>query len=449
MTGMTHKPPDGRWQQGTVFAVAMLFLFMVINFADKAVLGLTAVPMMQDLGLSPSQFGFIGSAFFFLYAVSAVGVGFAANRMQTKWVLMGMVAIWSLAQFPIAWPGAGFGTVLAARIILGAAEGPANPVANHALYKFFPNEKRNFPASIVSQGTSVGVILGVPLLGWVITSVSWRAAYVVLGVVGLVWMLVWAMYGREGTETIGRPGQPDAGAVRVPYRRLFFNRTFLGVSLSGFGVYWGLALVIAWFPAYLQAGLGLPPRQVYSFAMLPWLLSPPVVMTASALAQRWMVRGVSSRAARGVLSALGMLAGGGLLLSLPLVGAPWARIAVISLGTTLPYIILTLGPAIVGEIAPVSQRGGALAVMTAIMTSAGVIAPWIMGFIIEGAATPAEGYVTGFVICGAIAIAAGVIALLMIHPEATIARLGATAMAGSAPTGRDNPAIATFADPGA
>ena len=56
--------------------VTLLFLFMLINFADKAVIGIAAVPIMQELQLSPRQFGLIGSSFFLLFSVSAIITGF-------------------------------------------------------------------------------------------------------------------------------------------------------------------------------------------------------------------------------------------------------------------------------------------------------------------------------------------------------------------------------------
>lgn len=258
-------------------------------------------------------------------------------------------------------------------------------------------------------------------MGWIITSISWQAAYVVLGVVGLVWAVIWAKFGREGTETTGGNKRPTAALGRVPYRKLFLNMTSVGIGLSEFGVYWGMVLVIAWFPAYLQIGLGLPPQQVYIFATVPWLLSPPIVMSASTISQRLMLRGVSSRRARGMLSAGCCLIGGALLLTLPMVETTWLKIAVISLGITLPYVILTLGPVTIGEIAPPSQRAAALSVNTAFVTSAGIFAPWVTGFIIERAATPAEGYLTGFMVCGAISILSGIVALLLIRPEDTLA----------------------------
>ena len=64
--------------------VATLFLFMAINFADKAVLGLVALPLMRDMQMTHAQFGLVGSAFFLLFALSGIGVGLVADRLNVK-----------------------------------------------------------------------------------------------------------------------------------------------------------------------------------------------------------------------------------------------------------------------------------------------------------------------------------------------------------------------------
>ena len=114
--------------------VALLFLFMLVNFADKAVIGIAAVPMMQELRLSPREFGLIGSSFFLLFSVSAIITGFIVNRVQTRWALLVMGLVWALTQFPMLGT-VGFATVVACRVALGAGEGPAYPVALHSAYK--------------------------------------------------------------------------------------------------------------------------------------------------------------------------------------------------------------------------------------------------------------------------------------------------------------------------
>src|SRR6516164_8893824 len=131
--------------------VGLLFLFMLINFADKAVIGIAAVPIMRDLQLSPRQFGLIGSSFFLLFSVSAIVTGFIVNRVQTRWALLAMGLVWALTQFPMLGT-VGFATLVACRVALGAGEGPAYPVALHSAYKWFPNELRTLPTAIVAQG---------------------------------------------------------------------------------------------------------------------------------------------------------------------------------------------------------------------------------------------------------------------------------------------------------
>jgi MFS transporter, ACS family, D-galactonate transporter len=78
----------GRW-----WSAASRHLGGMINFADKAVVGIAGVPIMQDLQLSPRQFGLVGSSFFLLYSVSTIITGFIVNRVATRWVLLVMALV--------------------------------------------------------------------------------------------------------------------------------------------------------------------------------------------------------------------------------------------------------------------------------------------------------------------------------------------------------------------
>src|SRR5258708_11050135 len=94
---MTAQPtPKGAWK-----ITFLLFLFMLVNFADKIVVGLAGVPIMTELKLQPEQFGLLGSAFFFLFSISAIVVGFIVNRVATRWVLLILAVACAVAQLPI------------------------------------------------------------------------------------------------------------------------------------------------------------------------------------------------------------------------------------------------------------------------------------------------------------------------------------------------------------
>jgi MFS family permease len=83
----------------------------------------------------------LGSAFFLLFSVSGVVVGFLANRVRTKALMLVMSVIWAAVLLPMT-VAANFAVLLASRVVLGAAEGPAFPVAVHSVYKWFGNQRR-------------------------------------------------------------------------------------------------------------------------------------------------------------------------------------------------------------------------------------------------------------------------------------------------------------------
>src|SRR6516225_6693169 len=233
---MTAQPtPKGAWR-----ITFLLFLFMLVNFADKIVVGLAGVPIMAEMKLEPEQFGLLGSAFFFLYSISAIAIGFLVNRIATRWVLLALALIWALSQFPMV-GAVGFSTLLICRIILGAGEGPAASVAVHAIYQSFTDEKRTLPTAVLSQGSAFGVILAVPALNWVIVNYNWHYAFGALGFVGLIWVVAWLIWGKEGPLVeagTSASSTSTASGSRIPYFQLLTSRTFIGCCAATFGAYW-------------------------------------------------------------------------------------------------------------------------------------------------------------------------------------------------------------------
>ena len=411
----------------------LLFFFMMINFADKAIVGLAGASIMADLNLTPKEFGLVGSSFFLLFSLSAVVTGFVVNRIHTKSALLVMGLVWALTQFPMVGT-VGLSTLIACRIALGAGEGPAYPVALHAVYKWFPDAKRAVPGAVVAQGAALGVVISVPILNWIITHYSWHYAFGALGLAGLVWAAVWALLGAEG-PVVDAPqvGAPTRGG-RGSYRPLLLSATNLASWGSYFGAYFALALGLAWFTPYLMKSFDFPQAQAGKITALLFVIGFVVIMFGSWLSALLTRRGVSSRWARGVLSGVFICVGAVALIALPHAATPMAKIALVIIGTTLPPVIMTLSPAILSEITPTTQRGAVLAINSAVGTSAGIIAPYLMGSIIEGAASAAQGYEQGYVVCGYVALVGGVIALLFLGAtsKASLASAGsAGARAGS------------------
>jgi MFS family permease len=399
----------------------LLFLFMLVNFADKIVVGLAGVPIMTELKLEPEQFGLLGSAFFFLFSISAIAVGFLVNRVATRWVLLVLAVIWALAQFPMVGT-VSFSTLLICRVILGAGEGPAGAVAVHAIYKWFPDEKRTLPTAVLSQGSAFGVILAVPALNWVIVNYDWHYAFGVLGVVGLIWVVAWLILGKEGPLV-----QPAAVMVdaepRIPYFQLLTSRTFVGCCAATFGAYWALSLGLTWFTPFIVKGLGFSQQDAGWISILPWVFGAVVVLLTGWVSQVLMARGVSTRGARGVLGAVPLIVGGLILAVIPYVEGAGLQIALLVAGSGLCGSIYVVCAPMIGEFTPVSQRGAVIAIYGAIYTLAGIVAPSVMGSMIQRASGLLAGYMTGFTINAVILIASGLLGLLLLWPDTERARL--------------------------
>jgi MFS family permease len=413
---MTAQPtPKGAWK-----ITFLLFLFMLVNFADKIVVGLAGVPIMTELKLEPEQFGLLGSSFFFLFSISAIVVGFIVNRVDTRWVLLALSAVWALTQFPMVGE-VSFTTLLICRVILGAGEGPAFSVAAHAIYKWFPDEKRTLPTAILSQGSAFGVILAVPALNWIIVNHTWHYAFGALGVVGLMWVAAWLMLGKEGplVQTVAMA----AADPRVPYFQLLTSRTFIGCCAATFGAYWALSLGLTWFTPFIIKGLGFSQKDAGLISVLPWVFGAAIVLLAGWISQVMLTRGFSTRGARGVLGAAPLIVGGLILAAMPYVQGAGLQIALLVFGSGLCGAIYVVCPPMLGEFTPVSQRGAVIAIYGAIFTLAGILAPFVMGKVIQNAATPMEGYFTGFTINAVILIVSGLLGLLLLWPNTERARL--------------------------
>ena len=412
---IVQETPKGAWP-----VAVMLFAYMLVNFADKAVVGLAAVPIMTEMQLTPKQFGLLGSAFFLLFSVSGVIVGFIANRRPTRLIILLLALSWALVQFPMLF-SVGFTTLLVCRVLLGAGEGPGAAVATHAVYKWFPDEKRTIPTALLSQGSAFGVILALPALNWVIVHYSWHHAFGVLGVVGLIWAALWFVIGREGP--LRDPPALANTADRVPYSQLLLSRTFIGSAVACFGAYWSLSLGLTWATPFIVKGLGYSQTTAGWLATLPWVIGAITVITAGIVSQMLVTRGVSTRLARGVLGTVPMIAGGLLLVAMPFAGGGAAEIALLMLGTGLCGPIYVVCAPMLSEFTPVAQRGAVIAIFGAIYTLSGIVAPYVTGSLIEGAATALDGYHMGFLVSAGMQIGGGLAGLALMWPGADRVRV--------------------------
>ena len=265
------------------------------------------------------------------------------------------------------------------------------------------------------------MILAVPALNWVIVNYSWHYAFGALGVAGLMWMVVWLILGKEG-PLVQTVAQAKADP-RVPYFQLLTSRTFIGCCAATFGAYWALSLGLTWFTPFIIKGLGFSQKDAGWISILPWVFGAAIVLLTGWISQVLMARGVSTRGARGILGAAPLIVGGSILAVLPHVNGAGLQIALLVIGSGLCGSIYVVCPPMLGEFTPVSQRGAVISIYGAIYTLAGIIAPSVMGKVIQNAGGLIDGYMTGFSINAVILIASGLLGLLLLWPNTERTRL--------------------------
>src|SRR5258708_37896524 len=148
-----------------------------------------------------------------------------------------------------------------------------------------------------------------------------------------------------------------------------------------------------------------------------------MVLLTGWTSQVMLARGFTTRGARGVLGSVPLIVGGLVLSVIPHVAPGALMIALLVVGTGLSGSIYVVCAPMIGEFTPVSQRGAVIAIYGALYSLAGILAPAVMGSVIQRAAEPFDGYMTGFAINAVVLVVSGLSGLLLLWPNTERARL--------------------------
>ncbi|MEH7115905.1 MFS transporter [Neobacillus vireti] len=400
--------------------IFLLFLLTVISNADKAIVGFASVPIMKELGLSPEQWGVVGSVFFLLYSLSAVLGGSLADKIGAKKVIAGMVAVWSIVQFSTIFVSS-FSYLLVTRIILGAGEGPSYALAMTAASKYLPKEKLGIGLTLVSVGGPLGVAISAPVLMHLIMSYGWRSAFITTGVVGFLWILVWLWIAKEkavtDTELATEKDSSQIISNESKFTSALFSKNFIFVALCGFATYWSFTIGLNWLPNYLENVRHLSEGTLKIVVALPWIMITLSQIIFSTISDRLYHK--TKNVVKGRIFVLGpvMLAGAVSYFFGAMVSSNILAIVLLSLGLTFGCITLVMGPAILVDLVSPKHQGKIQGWFMALTSLGGIVGPYVTGYFIEHSANPAVGFQHAFQLCGLILLVFGGLVWLAVRPK--------------------------------
>lgn len=171
----------------------------MINQVDKVIIGLVSVPLMKELHLSPSQWGIVGSSFFWFFTFSSFILGGMADSRNTKKMFTWISFVWLIVQFTTPFVSS-LSLLVMTRMVLGAGEGPAVAISTSIIGKWFPKHRHGIGFGAVLFGATIGPAIASPLLISLINGFGWRSAFIAMGIVGLMVLVLWVILGKESQK---------------------------------------------------------------------------------------------------------------------------------------------------------------------------------------------------------------------------------------------------------
>jgi MFS family permease len=236
--------------------LALLLLAYIFNFLDRTILNILAGPIIADLKLTDTEFGAItGLAFAILYAVLGVPLAMLADRTRRSWVIAGSLAVWS-GFTALCGTAASFVQLFVYRLGVGVGEAGGVAPSYALIADYFPPQRRARALAVFSLGIPLGLTGGTLIGAYLAAWVNWRAAFLTMGVAGLLLAPVLLYFVRD----LQRPpssGKEDAPSLLGTFPTVAAKPTFwlmaLAASCSSLAGY-GLA---AWTPSVLERSFGL------------------------------------------------------------------------------------------------------------------------------------------------------------------------------------------------
>ena len=261
---------------GGTFILAMIVLF------DRILISVAKDPIASDLSLNDKQMGWVLSIFALGYALFQTPSGFLADKFGARRVLTAVVSLWS---FFTALSGAvwSFGSLMIVRFLFGMGEAGAFPSMARAIFKWIPIKERGIVNGINFSGGRIGAAIALPLVAGLIEFTSWRMSFVILGIIGIVWAVIWYFWFRDSPSE--HPGisekelryieenvqQATAGSEneKISFGKMFKSKTMWLIMGQYFSSNFTFFFCLTWLFPHLKATYNLESIEAGFYASAP------------------------------------------------------------------------------------------------------------------------------------------------------------------------------------
>jgi len=402
----------------------LLFTASVIAFIDRAALSVAAPFVREELHLTPSQMGTIFSAFFGGYALFCFIGGWASDRFGPKKTYAVAMFVWSVFCGLTA-AASSFIALLVLRIFFGIGEGPMGAVTNKSARNWFPSRETGIVMGLSpSGGNMVGAAFAGPLVAFLATMFGWRAAFIVIMLLGFVWLAAWLWLMADTPAQSKRVTQAERSYIEegrasanagtdasLPLKHYLTSPMVLGIAFAFFASNYILYFFLSWLPSYLVDVRHLDIRSMSILGSIPWIMGLLGCTLGGLFSDALLARTGNPTFARKIIVVAGLVIGAILLIAATQVTTTGAAVTLIAaitfLNATTPLACWSL----VQEMVPSRRVGSVGGYVHFLSNLSGIVGPAATGYIIEYGG----GYGASFVMAGTIAALAALVVLFFVR----------------------------------
>ena len=260
------------------FILAMLVILGVVTFLDRINISVAGSSIMKDLNLSAAEWGWVQSAFILSYGLMQIPMGAYGDRHGHRKVLTQIVLWWSLFTAFTGLAG-GLASLLIIRFMFGVGEAGSSPCSTGVISRWFEKNEVGKAQGYVWAASRMGGALTpfvvIPVMAWL----GWRAAFWLLGGLGIIWAVVWYVMYRDKTPLqLPRGGEqqeasPRGGTEGVSWNKILRNRQFWTICAMYFFYAFGSWFFFSWFPTFMELGRGFAKSELTYAVAVPFIMS--------------------------------------------------------------------------------------------------------------------------------------------------------------------------------
>ncbi|KVM67119.1 MFS transporter [Burkholderia gladioli] len=366
----------------------VLCIMSFLMYVDRTNISTAALAIRRDLVLSNTQLGLVFSAFAITYALAMIPGGFIGDRLGARKMLAICGVLWGLGTLLTGLAG-GFTTLLLARFVVGLGESPIVPASARALTGWMKPDQRGFAQGVTHACARLGNASTPILVAGLIAAFSWHAAFVILGLASLAWVVLWVWYYRDNpadhpaisAEELARlPAK--LGKTRVPMRWSPLLRALWPATVVSFCHGWILWFFLNWMPSFFAQAYHLNIRHSAIFSSGIFLSGVVGTTLGGSLSDLLLKRTGNIRRSRQIMITIGFLAP--IVFFIPMFLHPSATMAGFSLAAALFLSELVTAPlwAVAMDLAP-NHAATSSSIMNTGLGLAASVSPPLVGWLVD------------------------------------------------------------------